>query len=136
MQTASTAVETSALSPQLTAAPITTLPLNEGEVWIGIVSVGRQLHHVILLPGDFAGDHATMLAKAAEIGGDLPSRLELNLLFVEARDAFKRDWYWSNEKHASESGYAWYQSFDYGGQDFSYTDVSLRARAVRRVPIQ
>ena len=141
MQTASTAaspaVQTSALPPQqLTTTPINIPPLNDGEVWIGIISIGLQLHHVILLPGDFDGDHAAMLAKAAELGGDLPSRVEQALLFAQARDQFKRDWYWSNEKHASGSGYAWCQVFYHGDQSTYHTDDTLRARAVRRVVIQ
>lgn len=124
-------------APQLiTTAPIALPPLNDGEVWIGIVSADRKLHHVILLPGDFAGDHAAMLAKAAELGGDLPSRLELNLLYTEARDRLQRDWYWSNEKDAGEPRWAWCQDFLGGTQYRPDVGRTLRAVAVRRVSIQ
>lgn len=61
----------------------------------------------------------------------LPFRNELRLCFDRVRHLFQRDSYWSCEQHVSYSDFAWYQYFDYGGQDFWVKDLSLRARAVR-----
>ena len=121
---------------QLTASPITIPELAAGEIWIGVVSVGAALHHVILLPGDFEGPHAAMMAKAAELGGDLPTRVESALLFAEAKAEFKPDYYWTKEQHASDESYAWVQDFTGGSQYCLHKDNVYPARAVRRVPIQ
>ena len=41
-----------------------------------------------------------------------------------------------SRKSDSHSDYAWYQSFHDGFQNYSDTDYKLRARAVRRIPIE
>jgi hypothetical protein len=88
-----------------------------------------------ILPGDFEGKWADAMAWAKEQGGDLPTRIEQIHLFNNARDEFQPDWYWSNEP-ADDERWAWCQGFDYGNQTYSLKDSKLRARAVRRVPIQ
>jgi len=135
MQNAAVAAPAPATPTQLTATPIVIPPLNDGERWTGIVSVGTQLHHVILLPGDFVGNWKASSAWAKEQGGELPSHLEQSLLWAELKDQFQADWYWSCEQHASYPGYAWVQSFYDGYQHFDPTDDYYRARAVRRVTI-
>ena len=133
MNAPETALARSTLTAPVTVPPP---PLADGERWAGIVTTEKGLHHVILLPGD--QDDATwkkQLAWAKKIGGDLPSRQELSLLFVMARDEFKEDWYWSNEQHAAYSDSAWGQTFYYGGQSYSTICLKLRARSVRRVAI-
>jgi len=113
-------------------------PLADGEIYIG--AIGDQqgsVHHVILLPGD--NDDASwqdQLAWAKSIGGDLPTRVEQAMLWASHRDQFQSDWYWSNELHHAVSGYAWSQTFTYGSQYLSYTSAQLRARAVRRLPVE
>jgi hypothetical protein len=52
------------------------------------------------------------------------------------RDLFQRTGYWSCEQHASGSDFAWDQDFINGNQDYWDRNGKLRARAVRRVPIQ
>lgn len=112
-------------------------PLADGEIYVG--AIGDQagnLTHIILLPGD--NDDATwkkQLAWAKKQGGDLPTRLELSLMWTNCRDQFKKDWYWSNEQHAANSDYAWCQIFGHGYQVSLHTGLKLRARAVRRLPI-
>lgn len=69
------------------------------------------------------------------IGGDLPNRIEQSMLWANHRDQFKKDWYWSNEQHYTESGRAWYQYFTNGSQYNYHKDNEVRARAVRRLPI-
>jgi len=112
--------------------------LADGEIYIGCIGDALgNLYHVILLPGD--NDDATHEAKlewAKSIGGDLPSRIEQAMLWANHRDQFQKDLYWSNETHHFESGWAWYQSFDNGYQDIFRKGSELRARAVRRLPIE
>ena len=50
-------------------------------------------------------------------------------------EAFEAAWYWSSTQHASDSAYAWGQTFDGGGQVYGHVNYPLRARAVRRSPI-
>lgn len=112
-------------------------PLAAGETYIGAIGDAQgNLHHVILLPGD--NDDASWKAQqewAASIGGDLPTRTEQAMLWASFRDQFKKDWYWSNEEHHADSGYAWSQYFGNGGQYDGLKTNELRARAVRRLPI-
>ena len=112
--------------------------LAEGETYVGAIGdAAGNLHHVILLPGD--NDYATHEAQlewAKSIGGDLPSRIEQAMLWANHRDQFKKDWYWSNEIHDADSGWAWCQNFCDGYQNFSGRNNELRARAVRRLVIE
>ena len=78
--------------------------------------------------------HSPSFAK--KVGGVLPDRRELRLAWVNTKDAFKPDWYWSGEKHASDSDSAWMQHFYNGGQHYYDTGGQYRARAVRRLEIQ
>ena len=109
--------------------------LADGEIYVGCIGDALgNLHHVILLPGD--NDDATHEAQiewAKSIGGDLPSRIEQAMLWANHRDQFKEDWYWSNEIHHAESGWAWFQLFFNGYQGTGHKSYELRARAVRRV---
>ena len=112
-------------------------PLAEGETYIGAIGdTAGDVYHVILLPGD--NDDATFekqLEWAKSIGGDLPTRVEQAMLWAKHRDQFKKDWYWSNETHHSDSCFAWYQGFHVGDQYNNTKSAELRARAVRRLPI-
>ena len=57
--------------------------------------------------------------------------------FIEGGDqAFESDLYWSSTQHASGSGYAWFQNFYNGHQNYGAIYGKLRARAVRRLSIQ
>lgn len=116
-----------------------TLPeLAAGERYLcGVIDENGAVTHTVLLPGD--ADPApweAQIAWAKSIGGDLPNRIEQAMLFASFKDQFKQDAYWSNQQHASDSGYAWCQSFDGGLQIISLKDNGLRARAVRRLVIQ
>ena len=117
-----------------TEKTIATPVLNEGEIYAGaIIKPDGTGHHAILLPGD--NDDASwdkQMEWAASIGGDLPDRVEQALLYKHLPDQFKKEWYWSNTQHASDSDYAWCQYFVYGGQHDSFKASERRARAVRR----
>lgn len=112
--------------------------LNPGEKFVGVIvsADGKYRHALILLPGE-AEPHnwQAQMAWAASIGGDLPDRVESALLFATLRDDFKEEWYWTNEQHAADSGYAWVQNFGYGYQYINRKSDSDRARAVRRIKI-
>lgn len=136
MQNASAALAVAA-AMHITAAPITVPDLAAGEVWGGIACVAGKLHHVIILPGD--NDEAEwekQVEWAKSIGGEPPTSIEQKVLFANAKDQFKPEWYWSGEPHASYESYAWMQIFSYGNQLCSHKGDVYRARAVRRVPIQ
>ena len=109
--------------------------LAEGETYIGCIGDALgNLHHVILLPGDNdKADWDTQAAWAQSIGGELPTRVEQSLLFSQCKSLFEGVAYWSND--CSESGWAWSQGFYDGNQYGYYRYHGLRARAVRRVPI-
>ena len=118
--------------------PETLIDLNPGEHYAGLIvgKDGEPSYHLILLPGEAENVTFDTAKKwAASIGGDLPTRLELALLWQNCRDQFEKSWYWSNE--SSEAGWAWYQHFYYGFQTSHHVrqDYQLRARAVRRLPI-
>lgn len=51
-------------------------------------------------------------------------------------EAFDDVWYWTSTQHAANSDFAWSQSFDRGDQYGILTSDRLRARAVRRIPIE
>jgi hypothetical protein len=124
---------TGATVPSQIAKP----PLNEGEIYIGLIGDATgEAYHLVLLPGDNDdATHQEQLGWAKSIGGDLPNRIEQAMLWANHRDQFQKDWYWSNETHHNDSSWAWFQHFYYGGQyDLSQND-ELRARAVRRLPI-
>ena len=113
-------------------------PLNEGEIHIAaLTDANGELYHLILLPGDNDdATHAAQIEWAQSIGGDLPTRVEQALLWERARDQFKKDWYWSNETHHSESGWAWCQYVCSGTQHGNSMCGEFRARAVRRLVIE
>jgi len=113
--------------------------LNEGEVYAGAVfSPDGRGHHVVLLPEtkpDCTWKDAMEFAAAA--GGDLPSRIELQMLYHHAKSHFDKDWYWSNETYEFNGAYAWFQGFGNGTQGNGHKgDNDCRARAVRRLIIQ
>jgi hypothetical protein len=116
-----------------------TKALKPGEHYAGIIlGQGDQPdYHLVLLPG--AAENVTWpKAKdfAKKAGGELPTRREQSLLFANLKDQFQERALWSGEQHAAYSDCAWYQYFGYGYQFSGTTDSKLRARAVRRIPIE
>ena len=87
-----------------------------------------------------AGSALAKWARALRIGGlddwYLPSRIEALIALAELRDQFEKTWYWTSTQYALDAQYAWCQGFHYGLQGYHHKPLELRARAVRRVPIQ
>ena len=112
--------------------------LNPGEIYAGAIGdTAGNLHHVILLPGD--NDDATWQHQkewAASIGGDLPTCLELALLWQTCRTQFDEEVYWSNEDFTGDIGWALCQDFLDGDQSPEYQTIPRRARAVRRLILE
>jgi hypothetical protein len=97
------------------------------------------------------GDHALVLLAAAptklnfkaamawaeNLGASLPTRAEQAVIFGNLKDQFPDGGaYWSCEQYAGNESYAWYQYFNDGYQDFYRKGYELRARAVRRLPLE
>lgn len=117
--------------------PLALPTLEAGETYVATLfdAANGKGYHLILLPGDNdPANWETQTAWAHSIGGELPTRVEQSLLFAQCKSLFKEEAYWSND--GPESGLAWYQFFDYGLQFSYYRSHELRARAVRRLPIQ
>ena len=109
------------MNAPIAASQLTIPPLAEGEIYIGAIGNAQgELYHLILLPGD--NDDAPwqeQLDWAKSIGGDLPNRIEQAMLFDGFKDQFKEYWYWSNKTCHFDDGYAWFQGFGLGSQDFN-----------------
>ena len=124
-----------------TAAALATIPAAIGAAFAGGIYAGIMRgidgapdEHLVLLPGaaeDVTWEAASEWAKAE--GGELPTRREQRLLFINLKDQFEEDWYWSSEQAGPST--AWYQDFCIGYQNTSLRSYEGRARAVRRLPI-
>ena len=66
----------------------------------------------------------------------LPTRAEQALLFANVPELFEKAWYWSGEQSAGDEQSAWCQDFGHGYQTTNHKTSKLRARAVRRQPIE
>ncbi|MEF3068102.1 DUF1566 domain-containing protein [Pandoraea apista] len=109
------------------------IPLSAGERFAGAVlnGDGSLSHYLIKLPGEVEEVNFEQAREwALSKGGELPTRQEQSLLFANLKGEFSANWYWSGEEQ--EDGFAWYQSFSYGDQDYFSQVSRLRAVAVRR----
>ena len=116
-------------------APFDFDSLPDGECYAGLIvgSNGRPVHHVVLLSDEAANiSWANARAWALGLGGDLPSRRELSLLYANVKDRFERQWYWSNEPQDARAQLVWGQNFTSGIQTLYGRAYRGRARAVRR----
>lgn len=112
--------------------------LAEGERYAGVILGKNQDpdHHLILLPGE-AEDVSWSMARewAGGVGGELPTRRELALLYANLREEFQRLWYWSCEPQEPRSQLVWGQNFTSGIQTMYGRPFRGRARAVRRMAV-
>ena len=113
--------------------------LKEGEAYAGLIlgKDGKPDHHLVLLPGE-AQEVSWSAARewASGVGGELPTRRELALLYANLREAFERVWYWSVETQEPKAHLVWGQNFTSGIQTMYGRPFRGRARAVRRLVIE
>lgn len=110
--------------------------LKKGEKYAGILlgNGDEPDRHIILLPGEAQGVNFDAAKKfAASAGGELPTKRMQSMLFANLKEEFAPNWYWSGSQ--LESGSAWYQGFDDGGQYWYGAYGECRARAVRSIAI-
>ena len=125
-------------APTILQIPAASIELQPGEHYAGTLlnDDGTVRAHLVLMAAQsddtLAWQDAMDWAKG--VGGELPSRQEMALLFANCREHMEKDdWQWSRDTHDSDASYAWYCGFDYGYVDFSHKSYEGRARAVRRV---
>lgn len=107
-----------------------------GEHYAGAVldESGHLSHHLVLMaqrPTEQLNWQAAM-DWAARIGGILPTRQELSLLFANCKPHLESAWHWSCESH-TDASYAWYCLFSYGTITYGLKSYEGSAVAVRRV---
>jgi hypothetical protein len=140
-----------ALAPSATVAPLKGVPPlgadwpGQGGFYAGVVrgADGKPDHHLILADpdkGNIKWDEAMKWAKGLKIDVHedyaLPERNEQAILYGNVPERFEKQAYWSAAPYAGTVSSAWYQHFDNGNQNNNHKANKLRARAVRRLPIQ
>lgn len=107
-------------------------PLNDGETYLcGFVDANGDVEHVAIVA--INNEPATWQAQmewAKGLGADLMTRPELAVAYAKHKEMFEPRWYWGNEDEGD--GFAWFQIFSYGYQDFHFQLTEFRAVAVRR----
>lgn len=102
---------------------------------VAIIQIaGQEPYKLVLSPGEFVGTWDDAIAWAADIGGVLPNRYELVLLFAHQPDQFRPELYWSSIQDAVHRDFVWCQNFSHGRQDSCNRHRTLLARAVYRIP--
>lgn len=112
--------------------------IGEKELFAGLIlgKEGERDYHVVLLPGEVVdAGWAAATSWARELGGELPSRRELSLLFANLREEFQREWYWSREPQTGHPHLVWGQNFASGIQTVYGRAYRGHARAIRRIPV-
>ena len=111
-------------------------PLLNG-VFAGISLHGDRPVALVLLADDGGNrPHGDALAWARALDADLPSRTDMLVLYRNRKAlGFESGLFWTNETDDQDAGFAWGQSFDYGGQGLGLKSRDFRCRAVRRVAI-
>jgi hypothetical protein len=120
---------------KLQTLPTLGSPLRGGK-FAGITTAADGTHHALILLDDKPNGELTWrkaLNWATKLDADLPSRVEALLLLVNLPYEFERTWHWTNTQYSDH--HAWFQYFYNGPQSFSSKSAELRARAVRRLPI-
>ena len=135
----------------ITVAPLKGVPPigadwpGQGGFYAGVVRGmnGQCDYHLILADpdkGDINWNDAVKWAKGLKIDGhkdyELPERNEQAILYGNVPERFEKQAYWSAAPCAGDASFAWYQYFDNGLQGYTHKGYQLRARAVRRLPIQ
>ena len=116
--------------------PEVSIELQPGEHYAGAVldESGHLMHHLVLMAQLPKGKLNWQAACdwAESVGGDLPNRQELSLLFANCKPHLQAVWHWSNETHADDASYAWCCNFGYGYVYGGHKSYEGSAVAVRR----
>jgi hypothetical protein len=118
------------------AFPEVSIELQPGEHYAGVVldESGHLIHHLVLMaqrPTDKLNWQDAM-DWTAGLGGTLPTRQELSLLFANCKPHLQPVWHWSSETHTDDASYAWYCDFSYGYIHGYHKSYDGSAVAVRR----
>ena len=113
------------------------IELQPGERYAGAVldESGNLMHHLVVMaqrPTDKLNWQAAM-DWATRVGGAMPTRQELSLMFANCKPHLQEAWHWSSETHEDDASYAWSCSFGYGGIYDFHKSYEGCAVAVRRV---
>jgi hypothetical protein len=112
-------------------------PLADGI--FGGIARGEEGDHAIVLLAEAPKrlNFKAATAWAEKLGVSLPTRAEQAVIFGNLKDQFPDGGaFWSCEPSAGNESYAWSQYFGYGTQYHYHKDGVLRARAVRRLPLE
>ncbi len=116
--------------------PEVSIELQPGERYAGAVldESGHLMHHLVLMaqrPTEKLNWQAAM-DWATRIGGTLPTRQELSLIFANCKPHLQPVWHWSSESHEEDASYAWSCDFHGGDIDGYRKSYECCAVAVRR----
>jgi hypothetical protein len=127
---------------RVTLAPSADAPiaLQPGERYAGLILGwdGAPDYHLVLVPDEYEQENHSWQAAsawAASLGHSLPDRREQTLLYATLKEAFRPNWYWSNEPGDIE-GEAWCKDFDTGVAYQNAREFDGHARCVRRVLVE
>jgi len=116
------------------------IELQPGELYAGPVlgASGHLMHHLVVMAQRPTDDLAWQAAMdwAQRIGGALPTRQELSLIFANCKPHLKPEWHWSSEVHESDAPYAWYCYFSNGYINYNHKSYLGSAVAVRLITIE
>jgi hypothetical protein len=107
-----------------------------GGKFAGVITLPDGTHHAVVrleakpckrLKWDAAK------AWAKDVGGQLPSRAVVMLLYATCKALVPTDWYWTDEPDGAS--YAWGCYFDDGFLDYGYRSAEGGAVAVRLIPL-
>ena len=111
----------------------------EGGTFRGIVTAPDGTHLACVLldaKPDKRLSWKDATAWAESVGGQLPTRPIISLLYANAKGEFEEAWYWTNETHEDDASYAWFCDFSYGYVFSNLKSYEGRARAVRLIPVR
>lgn len=83
-----------------------------------------------------SGINLSAIDPTAPYTPEFPVQTQSELFQEGGAEAFELDLYMTSTQHASVSAYAWFQSFNLGGQYYGYKSDKLRVRFFRRSKIQ
>ena len=108
-----------------------------GGTYAGITTGTDGAPYALILLDDKPAERLTWrkaINWAKKLDAELPTRPEGAMLFANLKDSFEPAAHWTSE--SLDSAWAWFQHFYYGTQYDGRQNYELRARAVRRLPIQ